>query len=236
MSKIDALGIDSFVSTLEISLSIQEEEAVDKLKDSLVLRSSGLSSKMFRLEIPERNESFPASDFNMKYLDLKIYTADMSLNHPILKKLKMEISCQNPGQKRIQVMKNVSVSDMIKEKKARIGEDHVNIQIKRLNNIVGKISVFLLGSHIVNSPVSLQFFHDEKQDPCAHNLTLANDSRLCEVDSLIFNDTTSNNGEEGTVEELFSVWEQVSDDDSDDDSSAISETTPCSLLPETCLN
>merc|ERR1719186_2516957 len=62
--------------------------------------------------------------------------------------------------------------------KAWLSEDGglVTVQLKRPKNTIGKISVRVLGSNIVNSPLLHQFLNDENKDPTSHELTLANDS------------------------------------------------------------
>merc|ERR1719318_421823 len=66
-------------------------------------------------------------------------------------------------------------SDLVEKKKAVVSDDgeNITVQIRRPHNMFGKISVELLGSNIVNSPILHKFSSDS---PDHQNYTLSNDS------------------------------------------------------------
>merc|ERR1719318_1043892 len=66
-------------------------------------------------------------------------------------------------------------SDLVEKKKAVVSDDgeNITVQIRRPHNMFGKISVELLGSNIVNSPILHKFSSDS---PDHKNYTLSNDS------------------------------------------------------------
>ena len=84
------------------------------------------------------------------------------------------VKCHLPGEG-VSVLEECSVWSKLEKKKAVVSEDGENITVhmRRPTNMFGKISVDLLGSNIVNSPMLYKFSSDS---PAPQNLTLGNDS------------------------------------------------------------
>ena len=182
MDKVNGLGLLEFVENLDVSMTIQPSvisSAFEKIADAFVLNSPILKPKMFFLEIPERLPSYQANKFNPSSFEIQIHRGSESItfNPIVLENLMINITCQVPGQDKV-VLDVGSVWTRMEKMKARISDDegHITVQLKRPNNIVGRLSVMVLGSNIVNSPIVHQFCLDEEKDPSSHNLTLANDS------------------------------------------------------------
>ena len=182
--KVEAnkLGIDYFVSSLDMFVNIQPGSmalAFEKITDAIFLHTPVLHPKQFFLEVPERLPSFQAANYNHKFFDIQIFTVteDLAFNPMVLQKLMLDVTCQVPGQGKV-VLEETSVWTKVERNKAWLSEDRVlvTVQLKRPNNIIGKISVRVLGSNIVNSPLLHQFLNDENKEPTSNSQTLANNS------------------------------------------------------------
>jgi len=182
--KVENLECADFVSCLGLSVSVQPgtmAAAVERISDAIFLGNSVLNPKHFLVEMPEK-QTLPALQItNPNYIEVRIHIvgegAPTTFCSYLLQKLMVTLACQLPGEG-IRVMEECSVWSKVEKKKAVVSEDgtHITVQLKRPNNTIGKISVQLLGTNIVNSPMLHQFGHDENKDPTAHNLTLGNDS------------------------------------------------------------
>ena len=181
--KVQNLRLDEFLSSLDMSVSIQPGSmatAFEKISDSIFFQTPVLHPKLFLLELPERLPSFQAANCNPKFVDVQIFTVGEghTFTPMVLTKLMLDLTYyQMPGQGRV-VMEETSVWTKMEKNKAWLSEDGglVTVQVKRPNNIIGKISVRVLGSNIVNSPLLHQFLSDDSRDPTSDNKAFANDS------------------------------------------------------------
>jgi len=176
--KVKSLGLDEFLRSLDISVSVQPgfmTSAVEKISDAITLDSPVLNSKQFLLEMPERLTGFQPVDYNPKYVDINIYSVSDSMTFTplVLKQLVVEVTGLMPDKGRF-VLEERSVWSMLEERKSKIGEDGgcITVQVRRPNNIFGRISVRVLGSNIVNSPILHQFSHNENKEATAANDTI----------------------------------------------------------------
>ena len=168
-NKFKSLGLDEFLGSLDISVSIQPvimTSAFEKISDAIFLNSPELNSKQFFLEIPEKLTSFQPIDNNPEYVDINIYAASESITFTpmVLQKLQIEVTGQMLDEERV-ILEESSVWSMLEKMKSKILKDQacVTVQLRRPNNIFGKISVSVLGSNIVNSPVLCQFVDNESK-------------------------------------------------------------------------
>jgi len=178
MQKVRSLDLDEFLRSLDISVSVQPgfmTSAIEKISDAIILDSPVFNSKQFILEIPERLTSFQPVDYNPKYIDINIYSVSESMIFTplVLKQLVVEVTGLMPDKGRF-VLEERSVWSMLEERKSKIGEDGgcVTVQVRRPSNIFGRISVRVLGSNIVNSPILHQFSYNENKDATAANDTI----------------------------------------------------------------
>jgi len=173
--KVKSLGLDEFLRSLDISVSVQPgfmTSAVEKISDAITLDSPVLNSKQFLLEMPERLTGFQPVDYNPKYVDINIYSVSDSMTFTplVLKQLVVEVTGLMPDKGRF-VLEERSVWSMLEERKSKIGEDGgcITVQVRRPNNIFGRISVRVLGSNIVNSPILHQFYNENKEATAAND-------------------------------------------------------------------
>ena len=171
-ARIVNMECDEFVSCLSISVSIQlgaMAAAVERVSDSIFLETPLLNPKHFFLEMPEKQPlaAFQLAYNNPNYVDVRIHFvgegSPSTISFFLLQKLMMTLTCQLPGHG-IRVMEDCSVWSKMEKKKAVVSKDGtcITVQLKRPNFTVCKISVHLLGSNIVNSPVLHQFFQNDK--------------------------------------------------------------------------
>jgi len=189
--KVNKLGMDDFVSSLDIFVNIQSGSmalALEKITDAIFLHTPVLHPKQFFLELPEKLPSFQAADFNSKFIDIQIFTVTESLtfNSMILQKLMLDVTCQVPGQGKV-VLEETSVLYLMEKNKAWLSEDGglVLVQLRRPNFTIGKISVRVLGANIVNSPILHQFLIDESNlasldMPRIKSISLTHNSQVVE--------------------------------------------------------
>jgi len=173
--KVKRLGLDEFLRSLDVSVSVQPgfmTSALEKISDAIILDSPVLNSKQFLLEMPERLTSFQPVDYNPKYVDINIYSVSDSMTFTplVLKQLVVEVTGLMPDKGRF-VLEERSVWSMLEERKSKIGEDGgcITVQVRRPNNIFGRISVRVLGSNIVNSPILHQFYNENKEATAAND-------------------------------------------------------------------
>ena len=171
-AQADQLEIDEFVKCLDISVSLQPgsmASAFERVPDAIYLETPFLNPKDFCLEV-----TLGASN----YVEVKIHNVGentpASLSSPLLlRKLMVTVKCHLPGEG-VSVLEECSVWSKLEKKKAVVSEDgeNITVQMRRPTNMFGKISVDLLGSNIVNSPI-LHKFSSDSPDP--QNYTLGND-------------------------------------------------------------
>ena len=180
--EVNNLKLDGFLSSLDMSVSIHPGSmatALEKFSDAIFLHTPVLHPKQFLLELPERLPSFQTANYDPKFIDIQIFTITegLAFNPIVLRQLMLVVTCMVPGQGKV-VLEESSVWTKIEKNKAWLSEGGglVTIQLKRPNPSIGKISIRVLGSDIVNSPLIHQFINEENTDPTFHNLTLAKDS------------------------------------------------------------
>jgi len=173
--KVKSLGLDEFLRSLDVSVSVQPgfmTSAMEKISDAIILDSPVLNSKQMILELPEKLTSFQPVDYNPKYVDINIYSVSDSMTFTplVLKQLVVEVTGLMPDKGRF-VLEERSVWSMLEERKSKIGEDGgcITVQVRRPNNIFGRISVRVLGSNIVNSPILHQFYNENKEATAAND-------------------------------------------------------------------
>ena len=176
------LGMDEFLRSLDISVSIQPgfmTAAFEKIYDGLYLNSPVLDPRQFFLQIPEKQLNFKTA-YDYKHFDIHIFTANKSLVFTpmvVMHNLQVEVMGQMPeqGQGKM-ILEQGSVLSKMEKMKAKISEDgsYVTVQIKRGSDVFGRISVKVLGSNIVNSPILHEFSrcHKEIKDVSVTNDTL----------------------------------------------------------------
>ena len=139
---------------------------------------SALNAKQFKLEIPEQNLPLNQSvDDDHESFDINIFklNSESDFSQHELENLMIEICCQVPGNEK-KLVKVGSVASRMMKMKAEISNGIITVQVKRPNNILGEISVKVLGSHLVNSPILNHFFYSEDKEPSDHNLTILDES------------------------------------------------------------
>eukprot|EP00092_Neocalanus_flemingeri_P096695 GFUD01123131.1.p1 GENE.GFUD01123131.1~~GFUD01123131.1.p1 ORF type:complete len:308 (-),score=86.57 GFUD01123131.1:670-1494(-) len=182
-AKVENLGMEEFVDCLKLSVNTQPGSmaaAFDRISDAIFLETPALSSKCLYLVIPEKLPTFKMADFNPKFIDIQLHIVSEStqttFSSVLLKKLMVTVACVGTNR----VFEESTVWSKVEKHKAAVSEDgrRISVQLQRPENIVGKISVHLLGSNIVNSPVLHQFGQDEtsSRNTAAPDLTLGNDS------------------------------------------------------------
>jgi len=173
--KVEGLDVDEFTECLKISVEAHPSSltlSLEKIADSVVLESPILKPKSLSLllisepEIPHPN-----------YIEVNIVSKD-KFSTLLLKKtmITMTDGQNGTGSK---VFDECSVADKIEKKKAELSEDGkvVLIQLQRPSSSIVNISVHLLGSNIVNSPISYKFPGEVfDKNAVKSNLTLGNDS------------------------------------------------------------
>eukprot|EP00092_Neocalanus_flemingeri_P039108 GFUD01042570.1.p1 GENE.GFUD01042570.1~~GFUD01042570.1.p1 ORF type:complete len:956 (+),score=242.25 GFUD01042570.1:288-2870(+) len=175
--------MEEFVDCLKLSVNTQPGSmaaAFDRISDAIFLETPALSSKCLYLVIPEKLPTFKMADFNPKFIDIQLHivheSTQATFSSVLLQKLMVTVACVGTNR----VFEECTVWSKVEKNKAAVSEDRrrVSVQLQRPENIVGKISVHLLGSNIVNSPVLHQFGQDEtsSRNTVAPDLTLGNDS------------------------------------------------------------
>ena len=149
-----------------------------EIPKAFLLHSSYLNAKQFKLEIPQQNLPLKESMDDHESFDLHISKMNSATNFSQheLENLIMAISCHVPGKEEKQVVKVGSVASRMMKRKAEISNEKIIVQVKRPNNIIGQISVKVLGSNIINSPILHHFFYSEDKEPSNHNLTSLDES------------------------------------------------------------
>ena len=182
-AKVESLEMEDFVQCLKISVGIQPGSMMtgfERVVDAIFLETPALESKGLSLDIPELMPTYQAKDFNPNYLEIKIYNLSDSSSCKFSSMMLQKTMITMTGQVHdigTKVLEECSVEFKM-EKKAQISEDGKSLTIKLLRprNMVAKISVHLLGSNIVNSPITHKFVHDEAAEPAMSNMTIGNDS------------------------------------------------------------
>jgi len=171
--EIDKLGIEEFSKCIDISVCSPPgsmTHAFERVPDAIYLITPSLNPKNFCLQVALIDPTL---------VDVKIYLAGE--NQPssfssslLLQKLTVTMTCHLPGGG-VRVVEESSVLSKIEKKKAVMSEDggHIAVQMKRPSNMFGHISVHLLGSNILNSPLHLTF---SSETPAANNITMGNDT------------------------------------------------------------
>eukprot|EP00092_Neocalanus_flemingeri_P016904 GFUD01018283.1.p1 GENE.GFUD01018283.1~~GFUD01018283.1.p1 ORF type:complete len:1018 (+),score=268.26 GFUD01018283.1:39-3092(+) len=182
-TKVENLGMEEFVDCLKLSVNTQPGSmaaAFDRISDAIFLETPALSSKCFYLVIPEKLPTFKMADFNPKFIDIQLHivseNTQATFSSVLLQKLMVTMTCVGTNR----VFEECTVWSKVEKNKTAVSEDGrcISVQLQRPDNTIGKISVLLLGSNIVNSPVLHQFGQDEtsSKNTAAPNLTLGNDS------------------------------------------------------------
>jgi len=239
LQKIDELccdndDLESFYNLAEDMNSIRLDvnpralgTAFDAVKNAFMMNGGGgMNAKQFSLDIP----SFEDDDF----IEIKILRGDASPKYSkeVLNMIYINMECQVPGNPSTMIRLG-SAGSRVAKSKGSVSEDEntVSISMRKPNNIIGRISVRVFGSHIVNSPFIVQFHHDEFKLPNEHNLTIANDTLGVSVLNLTLADMTTIIEEE-TLEERTDIWDPVSDDDVQYSFNTDPETESCFLPPQ----
>ena len=184
-AKVANLEMEEFVSCLDISVGIQPGLMItgfEKVSDAIYLETPVLDSKAFYLAFPEHLSTFEETNYNVNYFNIRIYSlsedASFKLTSLLLQKTIVTMTglVLDVGAK---ILEEGTVGSMMKKKKTELSEDgkYINIKLRRPGKMVGKISVHLLGSNIVNSPITHTFLNNETTtDPAKSNITLGNES------------------------------------------------------------
>jgi len=183
-AKVESLEMEDFVQCLKISVGIQPGSMMtgfERVADAIFLETPALVSKGLSLDIPELMPTHQAKDFNPNYIEIKIYNLSDSSSCKFSSMMLQKTMITMTGQVHdigTKVLEECSVEFKMEKKKAQISEDGKSLTIKLLRprNMVAKISVHLLGSNIVNSPITHKFVHDEAAEPAMSNMTIGNDS------------------------------------------------------------
>ena len=155
-SEMQKLGIEEFSICLDISVSmapVAMNFAFEKAADALYLKSPNMNPKNFCME----------AVLATSYVEVKIYLLNeesppFSSSHVILQKMNISMMCYlREGGSR--TLEESSVRSKIEKKAAVVSEDGrcVTVRMKRPSNMFGNISVQLLKSNIVNSPLHFKF-------------------------------------------------------------------------------
>jgi len=183
--KVENLEMEDFVASLDISVGIQPGSmitAFEKVSDAIYLETPVLDSKGLYLAFPEQLPTFEEANFNVNYIEIRIYSlgedASFKFTSLLLQKTIVTMTGHVPdvGTK---VLEEGSVGSMMEKKKAELSKDgkYVSVKLRRPSKIVCKISVHLLGSNVVNSPITHTFLNGEATtDPAKGNMTLGNES------------------------------------------------------------
>ena len=168
----------TFVEEIDMAVQLNLlKSGFAEIPKAFLLHSSSLNAKQFILEIPQQNLPLKQSMDDHESFDLHISKMNSATNFSQheLENLIIDISCHVPGKEK-QVVKVGSVASRMMKMKAEISNDKIIVQVKRPNNIIGQISVKVLGSHIINSPILHHFFYSEDKEPSNHNLTSLDES------------------------------------------------------------
>ena len=127
--------------------------ALEKAADALYLKTPNLNPKNFCME----------AVLATSHVEVKIYLLNddsppLSSCHFLLQKMNISIMCYllDGGAK---TLEESSVQSKIEKKAAVVSEDgrYVTVKMKRPSDMFGNISVHLLNSNIVNSPLHFKF-------------------------------------------------------------------------------
>ena len=175
--KVKGLDTDEFTECLKISVEIHPSSlmsCLENIADSVVLESPFLNSKSLSLDL-HTDPEVP----HPNYLGIKIVSSD-KFSALLLKKTIITMT-DGHGQRSTgaRVLEECSVAEKVEQEKAKISEDGkvILIQFKKPSTAVVNISVHLLGSNIINSPITYEVSSmGSIKDTAGNNLSYGNDS------------------------------------------------------------
>ena len=175
--KVKGLDTDEFTECLKISVEIHPSSlmsCLENIADSVVLESPFLNSKSLSLDL-HTDPEVP----HPNYLGIKIVSSD-KFSALLLKKTIITMT-DGHGQRSTgaRVLEECSVAEKVEKEKAKISEDGkvILIQFKKPSTAVVNISVHLLGSNIINSPITYEVSSmGSIKDTAGNNLSYGNDS------------------------------------------------------------
>jgi len=179
-SDIRKLGIEEFSKCLDISVSQATGAmnfAFEKAADAVHLKTPNLNPKKFCME----------AVLSTSCVEVKIYllnddSPSILNSHVLLQKMNISMMSYLP-EGGIRTVEESSIQLKMEKKAAVVSEDErcITVKMKRPSIMFGHISVHLLSSNIVNSPLHIKF-----PETPAHanndNLTIVNDDTIGMLD------------------------------------------------------
>merc|ERR1719318_2374859 len=171
-TKVESLGVDEFLRSLDVSVSTIPGllvSTVEKLSDAVFLSSPVLNPKHFFLQLPEKQLNLQPGSYNCNYVGINIFRGSESIKFSplLMRNLNVEVMGHLLEQRKGNaILEETTVMAKMEIKKATISEDKdfVTVQLKRPSDGLVRISVRVLGSNIVNSPIIYEFTgcHNDK--------------------------------------------------------------------------
>jgi len=164
-NKVNGLGVEEFLRSLDVTVSTNSGllvSTVEKLSDAVFLSSTVLNPQHFFLQLPEKQLNFQPGSYNCNYVSINIFSGseDIRFSPLLMRNLNVEVMGHFLEQsKGNAILEETTVLAKMEIKKATISEDKsfVTVQLKRPSDGLVRISVKVLGSNIVNSPVIYEF-------------------------------------------------------------------------------
>jgi len=179
-SEIQKLSIEEFSKCLDISVSKAPGAmnfAFEKVADAIYLKTPNLNSKNFCMEA-----AMTSSQVEVKIYSLNDEPSSFLRSNVLLHKMSISMMSMLP-EGGVRTLEESSIQAKIDKKAAVVSEDgrHVAIKMKKRSDTFCYISVNLLNSSIVNSPIHFKF-PDTPADANDDNLTIINDDTIGMLD------------------------------------------------------
>merc|ERR1719318_405406 len=171
-TKVESLGVEEFLRSLDVTVSTNPGllvSTVEKLSDAVFLSSTALNPKHFFLQLPEKQLNLQPGSYKCNYVSINIFSGSESTRFSplLMRNLNVEVMGHLLEQRKGNaVLEETTVMAKMEIKKGTISEDKdfVTVQLKRPSDGLVRISVRVLGSNIVNSPIIYEFTgcHNDK--------------------------------------------------------------------------